>query len=110
VASTFVEDGQILWKKLTTTIFGGAYLAVATGVTNLIVDSFETVGGLYSALGGFLAAVVTLLLGGPAAGLDASFAELQSWVTTAGPLSFAFAIASVLAITYVGSWVVNNVK
>lgn len=109
MASMFVDDGQIAWKRLTTTLFGGAFLAVATGVVNFIVDAFQAVGELYSALGGFLGALVKVVLGGPASGLDASFAELSVWVSSAGPLSFTFAVASVLGITYLGSWVVNSV-
>ena len=109
-AKMFVQDGKILWKRLTTTIFGGAYFAVATGVVNFVVESFQTVGGLYSAIGGFLAAVVTVLLGGPATALEASYAELAEWVASAGLFSFVLAVGTVLVIARVGAWGYNSAK
>jgi len=106
----FVDGGEIQWRRLMTTIFGAGYLAIATGAVNFIVDSFQAVGRLYSALGGFLASLVTVLLGGPATMFDSSYAELQAWVSSAGLFSFALAVASVLLITYIGSWVINSVQ
>jgi len=109
VAGMFVQDGSIQWKRLSTTIFGGAYLAVASGVANFILDAVQAVAGLYSALGGFFAAVVTVLVGGPATALSASWAELEAWIGSAGILSFALAVASVLAIARVAAWGYSNV-
>lgn len=109
-AEMFVQDGKILWKRLTTTIFGGAYFAVATGVSNFVIESAQAVGGLYSALARFFAAVVTVSLGGPASTLDASYAELGEWVASAGPLSFFFAVGSVVIIARVAAWGYNSAK
>jgi len=109
-AKMFVQDGKILWRRLTTTIFGAAYFAVATGVSNFVIESFQAVAGLYSSLAGFLAALVTVLLGGPATALEASYAELGEWVATAGPLSFVFAVGTVLLIARIAAWGYNNAQ
>jgi len=108
--STFIgEDGSILWKRLTTAIFGGAWLAVATGVTNTILTTLESSAGLYSAFAGFLAAVVRTLLGAPGAGLDEGYSQLATYISGMGPLAFAASVASVLLIAYMVDWVVTNV-
>jgi len=103
------EDGSILWARLSSAIFGGAWLAVATGVTNTILTTLQSAAGLYTALGGFFAALVRTLLGLPGAGLDAGYTQLTAYITGMGPLAFVAAIVSVLAITRITEWVMTNV-
>ena len=103
------DDGSILWKRLSTAIFGGAYLAVATGVVNTILTTLQSAAGLYSAFGGFLAALVRTLLGAPGAALDEGYSQLAAYIGGMGPLAFAAAILSVLIIARMTTWVMNNV-
>jgi len=103
------EDGSILWGRLATAISGGAYLAVATGVTNTILATFRSSAGLYGAFAEFLATVVRALLGLPSEGLAAGYSELSAFISGMGPIAFVVSIISVLAITRIVEWVINNV-
>lgn len=109
IASNFVaEDGSILWDRLAAALSGGAVLAVFTGVTNTILAIFEGVTGFYSAFGGFLAALVNVLVGTPGYALAESYDQLAAYISTMGPLAFVASVASVLVITRITAWAWAN--
>ncbi len=103
------EDGSILWARLMSAIFGGAWLAVLTGVTNTILTTLQSAAGLYSALGGFLAALIRGLLGVPGAGFNEGYAQLSAYITGMGPFAFVVSIISVLVLYRTVEWVMTNV-
>ncbi len=110
IKQSFIDsDGSVLWGRLLSAIFGGAWLAVATGVTNTILATLESSAGLYSALGGFFAALVRTLLGAPGAGLDEGYSQLTAYISGMGPLAFAASVASVLLMAWIVEWVMTNV-
>lgn len=108
IAENFVEDGEILWTRLATTIVGGAYLSVVTGFIDGILTTFQEVGGLYAALGGFLADLVNVVLGAPTASFSTSYAQLEAYVGSMGIAGFVAGIASVLVILRIVSWGWNS--
>lgn len=107
--SFIAEDGSIKWGRLTTAVFGGAWLAVTTGIVNTVLATVEVVAGLYTAIGGFLASIVTVLIGGPTTAISTSFAELTSFIATMGLLGFVAAVISTLLLAQIVSWGVQNV-
>jgi len=104
IAENFVDDGEILWTRLATTIVGGAYLSIVTGFIEGVLTTFEEVGGLYVAIGEFFAELVGVVVGAPTASFSASYAELSAYVGSMGIAGFLAGIASVLLILRIVAW------
>lgn len=105
IADNFVNpDGTIQWNRLGATLSGGAILAFFAGITEVILAIFSSVVGLYDALGGFIATLIAVLVGTPGVALEASYAELEAYISTMGPLAFAASVASVLIIARIAAW------
>lgn len=109
IADNFVDsDGSIQFDRLAAALSGGAVLAVFTGITNTIIAISEAVAGFYSALGGFLAALVNILVGTPGYALAESYDQLAAYIGTMGPVAFMASVASVLVITRIAAWAWSN--
>lgn len=101
VARFFVDGGDIKWDRLATTLVGSALTAYFTGLVEFILSLGTFATSLISGVSGFAVEFIQKAFGNPQTLFETSWQNLQTFVSSAGPASFALTVAAVLGVFYI---------